>query len=161
MRIFHLFRRRAGKEHDKKSRSQQNDIFLSKLSTIQSGLISLCMEGVEDAVDKVFGYCSLENGYMFNAFFEKDGEILTLNELCRDKGQVFKILKYGTHDLKLIDDLFSSRGEQVPTEIKMVFDVRANLLETTFKYNPICIDKSAGKVFLAWLHEMKYAEDWQ
>jgi hypothetical protein len=74
--------------------------FESKFMELQEGLISLCLEVTESKVDKIFAYASIEaKSTMFNAFFEKDGKVLTINLLNIDEKKMWEFLKIGTMDL--------------------------------------------------------------
>lgn len=60
--------------------------FEDKFMDIQSDLISLCLEVTEGKVDKIFAYVSIEKkSSMFNAFFQQEGNVLTINQLKIDK----------------------------------------------------------------------------
>lgn len=77
--------------------------FEDKFMGIQTDLISLCLEVTGSKVDKIFAYASIEKkSTMFNAFFEKDGKVLTINQLNIDRGTVMEFLKIGTTDLEKI-----------------------------------------------------------
>ena len=41
----------------------------------------------------------------------------------------------------------------VPTEIKMYYDVNTGKFNADYKYEPVCVDKSAGEVFDEWMAE--------
>ena len=63
-------------------------VFEDALMDVQSELISLCLEVVENRdIDKVYAYCSIEKkSMMFNAFFEANGKIQTLDQLTSAAG---------------------------------------------------------------------------
>ena len=104
--------------------------FEDKFMGIQTDLISLCLEVTGSKVDKIFAYASIEKkSTMFNAFFEKDGKVLTINQLNIDRGTVMEFLKIGTTDLEKIKKKCEQNEIQTPTEIKMYYDVK------TGKYN--------------------------
>ena len=59
--------------------------FEDEFMELQSDFVSLCLEVAEQKVNKVYIYCSIEKkSTMFNAFFEIDGKIKTLNQLGID-----------------------------------------------------------------------------
>jgi len=69
-------------------------IFEDEFMELQSGLLSLCMEVVDQKASKIYVYCSNEKkSKMFNAFFEVDGEIKMLNQLEISNDLVFQFLK--------------------------------------------------------------------
>lgn len=57
-----------------------NKVFEDEFMDLQSALISLCIEVAGQKISKVYVYCSNEKkSKMFNAFFDVNGEIKTLN----------------------------------------------------------------------------------
>ena len=79
-------------------------VFEDALMEVQSGLISLCLEVVENRnIDKVYAYCSIEKKSMgFNAFFEVNGKIQTLDQLGIADGLIIQFLRLGTGDLNKV-----------------------------------------------------------
>lgn len=135
------------------------DNFEDKFMEIQTGLISLCLEVTGSKIDKIFAYASIEKkSTMFNAFFERDGKVLTINQLNIDRGIVMEFLKIGTTDLEKIKKICEQNEIQTPTEIKMYYDVKTGKYNADYKYNEVCSDKtgiSSGEVFMKWYNEIK------
>lgn len=133
--------------------------FEDKFMEIQTGLISLCLEVTGSKIDKIFAYASIEKkSTMFNAFFERDGKVLTINQLNIDRGIVMEFLKIGTTDLEKIKKICEQNEIQTPTEIKMYYDVKTGKYNADYKYNEVCSDKtgiSSGEVFMKWYNEIK------
>lgn len=133
--------------------------FEDKFMEIQTDLISLCLEATGSKVDKIFAYASIEKkSTMFNAFFEKDGRVLTINQLNIDRGTIMEFLKIGTTDLEKIKKICEQNETQTPTEIKMYYDVKTGEYNADYKYNEVCSDKtgmSSGQVFMKWYNEIK------
>lgn len=133
--------------------------FEDKFMEIQTDLISLCLEVTGNKVDKIFAYASIEKkSTMFNAFFEKDGKVLTINQLNIDRGIVMQFLKIGTTDLEMIKKTCEQNEIQTPTEIKMYYDVKTGKYNADYKYDEVCSDKtgmSSGEVFMKWYNEIK------
>ena len=113
-----------------------NKTFEDEFMDLQSGLISLCMEVVEEKVSKVYAYCSNEKkSKMFNAFFDANGEIKTLEQLGVPDEPAFEFLRTGTEDL-----------------------VKSGKFDAEYKYEEICsakTGKSAGEVFIEWVSEIR------
>ncbi len=135
------------------------DNFEDKFMEIQTGLISLCLEVTRSKIDKIFAYASIEKkSTMFNAFFERDGKVLTINQLNIDRGIVMEFLKIGTTDLEKIKKICEQNEIKTPTEIKMYYDVKTGKYNADYKYNEVCSDKtgiSSGEVFMKWYNEIK------
>lgn len=133
--------------------------FEDKFMEIQTDLISLCLEVTGSKVDKIFAYASIEKkSTMFNAFFEKDGKVLTINQLNIDRGTVMEFLKIGTTDLEKIKKICEQNEIQTPTEIKMYYDVKTGKYNADYKYDEVCSGKtgmSSGEVFMKWYNEIK------
>lgn len=133
--------------------------FEDKFMEIQTDLISLCMKVREGNVDKIFAYASIEKkSTMFNAFFEKDGEVVTINQLNINMKKVMEFLKVGTMDLQKVEKLCNEYEMEVPTEIKMYYDVNTRKYNADYKYDEICSEKtgiSSGEVFMNWYNELK------
>ena len=133
--------------------------FEDEFMDIQAGLISLCLELTGEDVDKVYAYASIEQkSMMFNAFFEKSGKVLTINQLGVDNTNAMNFLKIGTVDLQKMKSVCEENGKDVPTEIKMYYDVRTHKFNSDCKYEEICSAKtgvSSGEVFTSWYNEIK------
>ena len=55
--------------------------FEDEYMELQASLISLCLELINNKVDKVYAYASIEEeSRAFNAFYMVQGKILTLNQ---------------------------------------------------------------------------------
>ncbi len=140
-----------------------NENFEDKFMDLQSGLISLCLEITNRKVDKIYAYASIEEkSAMFNAFFEVDGEVITINQLCIDKKTVMQFLKIGTNDLSAIKNLCEKHNMKVPTELKMYYDVKQGKYNADYQYTEVCSAKTginAGEVFMNWMNEVKSVID--
>ncbi len=133
-----------------------NKIFEDEFTVVQSGLISLCLELAKDKVDRIYAYCSIEEkSHAFNAFFENDGEIITLKQLDIDKSIVWKFLRMGTEDLIKIKEICSKYDKPIPTEIKMYYEVKTHKFNADYQYKPLCAKQTAGENFMDWLNETK------
>ncbi|MDR0949323.1 MAG: hypothetical protein LBM69_07395 [Lachnospiraceae bacterium] len=133
--------------------------FENKFMEIQEGLISLCLELTESKVDKIFVYASMEaKTTMFDAFFVRDGKVLTTNLLGIDKKRIVDFLGIGIMDLLKIRSLCEQNETQTPSEIKMFYDVKSHKFNADYKYGEICSYKtglSSSDVFTQWYNEIK------
>ncbi len=135
----------------------KNKVFEDEFMDVQSGLISLCMELVgNNEINKVYAYCSIEGkAYSFNAFFGTDSGIKMITEIESNMRRAVQFLRTGCHDLEKIKDVCTNYEMPVPTEIKMYYDVKTGKFNADYKYEPVCIDKSAGELFDEWKTEIK------
>ena len=138
-------------------------VFEDEFMDLQTGLISLCLEVTQGKVDKVFAYGSNEKkSTMFNAFFEVNGEIKTLNMLGVSQELAFQFLGLGIEDLEKLNAIGAKYNRPIPTELKLYYDVRARKFKSEYKYEEVCsarTGKSAGEVFNEWLAEMRAANN--
>ena len=136
-----------------------NKVFEDEFMDLQSALISLCMEVTEQKISKIYVYCSNEKkSKMFNAFFDVNGEIKTLNQLGVPNNLAFQFLKLGTEDLEKLDGICKKYNMQIPTEMKLYYDVSSGKYTAEYKYEEVCsskTQKNSGEVFLEWLNEIK------
>lgn len=133
--------------------------FEDEFMDIQTDLISLCLELTESKVDKIYAYASIEQkSTMFNAFFEKNGNVITTNQLNVSMDVIMEFLKIGTMDLQKIKKVCEVYNTPVPTQLKMYYDVNSGKYNADYKYEAICSSKlnvSPGEVFMQWLEEIK------
>lgn len=136
-----------------------NKEFEDEFMELQTGLISLCLEVTERKVNRIYAYCSNEKkSKMFNAFFDVNGEIKTLNQLGVPNNLAFQFLKLGTGDLEKLDAVCVKHNMPIPTEMKLYYDVTSGKYDAKYKYEEVCsaqTGKSAGEVFLEWVLEIK------
>ena len=133
--------------------------FEDKFMELQSGLISLCLEITNKKVDNIYAYASIEEkSKAFNAFFSIGEDVKTLNQLGVDKDLVRQFLKIGTTDLDEVKKVCQEYEAELPTEIKMYYNVETGKYNAEFKYITICNAQtgvSAGDVFMNWMEEIK------
>ena len=136
-------------------------VFEDDFMDLQAGLISLCLEVTNEKVDKVFAYGSIEKkSTMFNAFFEVDGKIKTLDMLGVPQELAYQFLDLGIEDLEKLHPMAQEYSRPIPTELKMYYDVKTGKFRSEYKYEEICsarTGKTAGDVFDEWIAEMKVA----
>lgn len=134
--------------------------FEDEFMALQSEFISLCLEVTNKKVDKIYAYASIEEkSQMFNAFFEVEGEIKTLNQIEINNNMMIQFLKLGTEDLGKIKALCKEYNMLVPTELKMYYDVKSGKYNADYRYTEICSSKtgiSAGEVFIEWINQKKH-----
>lgn len=133
--------------------------FEDEFMALQSEFISLCLEVTDKKVDKIYAYASIEEkSQMFNAFFEVEGEIKTLNQIGINNNMMIQFLKLGTEDLGKIKALCKEYDMLVPTELKMYYDVKIGKYNADCQYTEICSSNtgiSAGEVFIEWINQKK------
>ena len=142
-------------------------IFEDQLMEIQSDMISLSLEYVENKAEIVYIYVVLEDGLVsFDVFYKIGGFISEksdvneyLSEKINDSDDIqFSLLEYGIEDAQKIEVLFEENSKEVPTEIRLVYDVKNNSLKSNYRYDAMYEkneDLSVSDVFEAWIQEEK------
>ena len=143
-------------------------IFEDQLMEIQSDMISLSLEYVENKAEIVYIYVVLEDGLVSFDFFYKIGGFISeksdvneyLSEKINDSDDIqFSLLEYGIEDAEKIEVLFKKNSKEVPTEIRLVYDVKNNSLKSNYRYDAMYEkneDLSVSDVFEAWIQEEKF-----
>ena len=144
-----------------------NRVFEDQLMDIQSDMISLSLEYVENKAETVYIYVVLEDGLVsFDVFYKIGGFISEksdvneyLSEKINDSDDIqFSLLEYGIEDAEKIEVLFEENSKEVPTEIRLVYDVKNNSLKSNYRYDAMYEkneDLSISDVFEAWIQEEK------
>ena len=144
-----------------------NRVFEDQLMDIQSDMISLSLEYVENKAETVYIYVVLEEGLVsFDVFYKIGGFISEksdvneyLSEKINDSDDIqFSLLEYGIEVAQKIEVLFEENSKEVPTEIRLVFDVKNNSLKSNYRYDAMYEkneDLSVSDVFEAWIQEEK------
>lgn len=134
-------------------------VFEDEFMELQSDFVSLCLEVAEQKVNKVYIYCSIEKkSTMFNAFFEIDGKLKTLNQLGIKNELIMQFLKLGTTDLEKVENVCINYNMPIPTEMKIYYNVETGKYDAQYKYEEVCsakTGKNAGEVFSEWISEIK------
>ena len=142
-------------------------IFEDQLMEIQSDMISLSLEYVENKAEIVYIYVVLEDGLVsFDVFYKIGGFISEksdvneyLSEKINDSDDIqFSLLEYGIEVAQKIEVLFEENSKEVPTEIRLVFDVKNNSLKSNYRYDAMYEkneDLSVSDVFESWIQEEK------
>ena len=144
-----------------------NRVFEDQLMDIQSDMISLSLEYVENKEETVYIYVVLEDGLVsFDVFYKIGGFISEksdvneyLSEKINDSDDIqFSLLEYGIEVAQKIEVLFEENSKEVPTEIRLVFDVKNNSLKSNYRYDAMYEkneDLSVSDVFETWIQEEK------
>ena len=130
-------------------------------------MISLSLEYVENKAETVYIYVVLEDGLVsFDVFYKIGGFISEksdvneyLSEKINDSDDIqFSLLEYGIEVAQKIEVLFEENSKEVPTEIRLVYDVKNNSLKSNYIYDAMYEkneDLSVSDVFEAWIQEEK------
>jgi hypothetical protein len=144
--------------------------FEDRLSELQVDMISICMEYVEDRADKVYVYASREEGVTASDFFYLvNGNYVEphkLNEVLKDGDERYNtsaernymVLDILNEDIENIKELCREFNRDMPTEIKLIFDVKSGKFKAEYKYDLVYTHddiKTASDIFNEWFEEVK------
>lgn len=143
--------------------------FENYFTDLQADMVSICLEYSGQIAEKIYIYGSIEkNTTSFNVFYQVKGEILHLNELNRvlssdeqiddHRNRQFTVLQVGVENLEKIEKLCKECSRDIPTEIKIQYDVGKNSMKAKYKYEPVYSlsnDKTDDDIFNEWFKEIK------
>ncbi|WP_307346096.1 immunity protein YezG family protein [Metabacillus malikii] len=134
-------------------------------------MVSICLEYASDQADKIYIYCSIEEGLISNDFFYNIGgrivERHKLNDaLENDTGFSYDVsvsrqkavVKIINENIKEMIELCKKYDREMPTEIKIIYDVIENKLKADYKYELVHTDdpsKTASSISKYWFEDIK------
>ena len=149
-------------------------VFEDYFSELQTDMVAICLEYVENNADDIYIYCSYEpKMYVFDVFYRINGQIVHKNQLNNarkdsndqhefvydvSKERQKALLKIGNENLKLIHKKCEEFNRKMPTEIKMNYNVKQNKLNATYKYELVYSNDEEllpDDIFDAWYEEVK------
>ncbi|MFS8355176.1 DUF600 domain-containing protein (plasmid) [Bacillus nitratireducens] len=144
--------------------------FEDRFSELQGDMISICMEYVEDRADKVYVYASCEESIISSSFFylinNKYVKNHKVNEALEDGDERydvspkrgFMVLRIINEDIKKVKVLCKEYEKDMPTEMKLIYDVKSGKFKAEYKYDLVyTIDdiKTADHIANEWFEEVK------
>ncbi|ADC49347.1 hypothetical protein BpOF4_06435 [Alkalihalophilus pseudofirmus OF4] len=146
-------------------------VFEDYFSELQTDMVAICLEYVDNKADEIFIYCSYEpKMYVFDFFYKINGEVVhkhKLNELklSNQPNHIYDVsrdrqkaaLKIGTENLKLIHKKCEEFNKEMPTEMKLHYNVKDNSLKAKYKYDLIYSvneELLPDDIFDSWFEEV-------
>ena len=116
--------------------------FEDKFMEIQVGMISLAMEYVQDQAEKVYIYAIADSLYSFKPFYKINGIVIGMekvNEVATktvddSDNMAFALLKYGTEDMRKLQEVCQEYNREHPTEMWLIYDAQKNTLNSRYSY---------------------------
>lgn len=154
-------------------------IFEDYFSEYQADMVSICLEYVHEQADMIYIYCSRESNTIYgDFFFEISGKILErhcLNEVFQESGNSTfqydtsserqnRALKIIIEDIEKIEKVCKQYGREMPTEIKLIYNVKKNSLKATYAYENFWSEsktKCAQDIGDEWFAEIRNKNDIQ
>ncbi|USK34305.1 DUF600 domain-containing protein [Bacillus sp. F19] len=126
-------------------------VFEDYFSELQTDMVAICLEYVDDKADDIYIYCSYEpEMYSFDVFYRINNRFVLKHEVnnavkiitrkpehvydTADNRQ-FGVLDIGNEDLQKIHQKCKEFGREMPTEMKMHYSVTNNKLEVKYRYD--------------------------
>ena len=135
--------------------------FEKRFSELQTDMVSICMEYVEDKADKIFIYASYESKIMSSDFFYiVNGKLCKRNALPEGYDvsveRQMSCLDVLLDDLEEISSVCSKYEVDMPTEIKIIYDVTTNQLNASYQYDNVYTDTeyTADDIVEEWYQEI-------
>ena len=139
-------------------------VFEDYLSELQADMVSICLEYVQGQADKIYIYTCFEPRIVsLGYFFVINGKLLQRHEITQElpecdielQEQVDEVIM---EDLYKLNDVCTQFNQPMPTEIKMVYDVKNNSLSANYQYDLII--QASGTLIPqlvedAWFEEIK------
>ncbi|MCI6691887.1 MAG: hypothetical protein MR510_05320 [Clostridium sp.] len=137
-------------------------------------MVSICLEYVENRAQKIFIYCSFEEGIVVSDFFYKVANSILerhkLNDIV-DEGQEkynvntdrqMAVMDIINEDIEKIYRLCKKYEKDMPTEIKLIYDVKKNSLKAEYKYDLVYSNdpvKTADDIAMEWFEFIRLDEN--
>lgn len=150
-------------------------IFEDYFSEIQTDMVSICLEYVEERAEKIYIYCSFEEGIVSSDYFYNiNGKVVERHKLndmlssgennydvsVQRQSGVVKILNM---DIKSVIKLCKEYNREIPTEMKLIYNIEENSLKAEYKYELVYSDdpvKTADDVAMEWFEEISKDNSW-
>ncbi|SHM58035.1 immunity protein YezG family protein [Gracilibacillus kekensis] len=145
--------------------------FEDRFSELQSDMISICMEYVEERADKVYVYASCEESIISSKFFylinNKYLKPHKVNDAFANGGErynisserQFMVLDILNEDIEKIKELCLDYEKDMPTEMKLIYDVKSGKFKAEYKYDLVYTNhetKTARQIADEWFDEIQY-----
>ena len=145
-------------------------VFEDYFSELQADMVSICLEYVENRAQKIFIYCSFEEGLVSSDFFYKVANSVLerhkLNDIVNEGQEKYNIdvdrqmavMDIINEDIEKIYKLCKEYKREMPTEIKLIYDVDKNSLEGEYKYDIVYSNdpvKTADDIAMEWFEKIQ------
>lgn len=141
-------------------------VFEDEFSAIQEDMIQICLEYVEKIADIIYIYGSFEeNTISCDFFYQIEGKIYERHKLSQT-GKAYDTsiqrqkacMRILNDDMKKMIGLCNQYQMDMPTEIKLIYDVNKNSVVANYQYIPVYSqnpDETPDDMAQRWLEEEK------
>lgn len=146
-------------------------VFEDSFSELQADMVSICLKYVHDRAEQIYVYCSFEERVISSDFFYSiNGKIVRKHKLndALDGSDSFRyetsverqksVLNIINDDIEKIYKLYNEHKREMPTEIKLMYDVAQNSLKAEYKYELVYSNdpvKTADDIAKEWFEEIQ------
>lgn len=145
-------------------------VFEEYFSELQADMVSICLEYVENRAQKIFIYCSFEEGVVASDFFYKVANSILerhkLNDILDEDQEQYNVtterqiavMNIINENIEKIYKLCKKCEIDMPTEIKLIYDVEKNSLKAEYKYDLVYSNdsvKTADDIVMEWFEKIK------
>ncbi|MCM3618462.1 DUF600 domain-containing protein [Sutcliffiella horikoshii] len=153
-----------------------NKVFEDYFSRLQADMVAICLEYVENEAEDIYIYCSYEpEMYVFDVFFKINNQVVYKHNLndasfsgksVGNKALVYDtseqrqeaVLDIGIENLEKIHEKCKEYGREMPTEIKLHYNVKQNSLKGKYRYDLVYSNDDEllpDDIFDLWFEEVK------
>ncbi|WP_226669733.1 immunity protein YezG family protein [Metabacillus litoralis] len=144
--------------------------FEDRFSELQADMISICMEYIKERADKVYVYASCEETVISSKFFylinnqyvkpHKVNDALANGDESYDVSseRQFMVLDILNEDIEKIKELCFEYEKDMPTEMKLIYDVKSGKFKAEYKYDLVYTNhetKTARQIADEWFDEIQ------
>lgn len=148
--------------------------FEDYFSELQADIVSICLEYVGHKAEDIYIYCSYEpEAYYFNVFYRINKTFVLkhkVNDAVRlingtpeynydvSRDRQLGLLNIGTEDLKKIHEVCNAFNREMPTEMKLHYNIEKNSLVANYKYDLVYSNDDEllpDDIFEQWFEEIK------
>lgn len=145
-------------------------VFEDYFSELQTDLVAICLEFVDKKADEIYIYGSYEpDAYYFNVFYNLKGSIVLKHKLNEidvknpeyiydlSKDRQFALQRKGTEILEDIHKRCKEFHHEMPTEIKLNYNVENNKLQAKYNYDLVYSNDDTllpSDIFKTWYNEV-------
>ena len=148
-------------------------VFEDYFTEIQADMVSICLEYVEKRAEKIYIYCSFEDNVIAGDFFYKVNGKIVHNHKLNDARSMWDeeydvsiarqsaAMEIIIEDIESLIKLCQEYQREMPTQIKLVYDVVKNSVNADYSYDLVYSHKSAmtsDDVFEEWYQSEKSKE---
>ncbi|ANS75339.1 hypothetical protein AWM70_12575 [Paenibacillus yonginensis] len=150
-------------------------VFEDIFSELQTDMVAICLEYVQNKAEEIYIYCSFEERVISSDFFcringkivkkHKLNDALNDNDSFRYNTSVERqktVLRIINEDIEKTYNLCNEYGREMPTEIKLVYNVIRNSLNAEYKYELVYSKdpvKTADDVAKEWFEEIQQVKE--